>query len=431
MRVKLLKGLIDRELAKGGEGDRVIFDTAVPGFGVRIRDGRGTYVYQFKQRGRSQRVVIDPVTAISLDDARGRAVDLRREFQAGKNPAETKRAKRARLLTVAELLAAYLADLKNSVEKNVMRGNKPPAKRSTLAEFQRLASKAINPTLGRIEVEALDSARVDRWRNQFAASPTTANRSLTLAKAAYRFGQQRGIVAAGVNPFAGVSRFPEKPKQERLTLAELSRLGAALRESLADGTIAPSVALAVKLMLFSGLRVSEVLTDAIKARRSDLDGLRWRDVDLDAGMVHLRDAKAGDRDVLIPRPAVDALRAARTADVPDDFPVCPGVRPDAPLVGLDEPLRRVFQRAGVPWKGGIHALRRTFSSVGLDKGYGRDFLRPLLGHGRGDVTDRYMIASPEALRAAVESIGAEVASALDGRHAVVVDFNRAIARRES
>ena len=184
MRVKLLKGLIDRELAKAGEGDRVLFDTQVPGFGLRIRDGRGTYVYQYKLRGRSQRVVIDAVTAISLDDARGKAVDLRREFQAGKNPAETKRAKRARLLTVAELLAAYLDDLRNSVEKNVMRGTKPPAKKSTLAEFSRLAERAILPTLGRIEVEALDAARVERWRNQFSGAPTTANRSLTLAKAA-------------------------------------------------------------------------------------------------------------------------------------------------------------------------------------------------------------------------------------------------------
>jgi integrase len=422
MRVKLLKGLIDRELSKGGEGDRVIFDTAVPGFGLRIRDGRGTFVYQYKLRGRSQRVVIDAVTAISLDEAREKALDLRREFQAGNNPAEMRRADRARLLTVAELLKAYLEDLQNSVERNVMRGNKPPAKRSTLAEFERLAAKAINPTLGRIEVEALDVARVDRWRNKFSESPTTANRALTLAKAAHRFGQQQGLVAPGLNPFAAVSRYPEKPRQERLTVGELARVGAALRESAADGTISPSVVLAVRLMLFCGLRVSEVLTDPSKARRSELDGLRWSDCDLDAGVLHLRDAKAGDRDVLISRPAVEALRAARPEGVSPDFPVCPGARPDSPLVGVDEQLRRVFDRAGVPWKGGVHCLRRTFSSVGLDKGYGKDFLRPLLGHGRGDVTDRYMIASPDALRAAVEAIGVEIAGALDGTLAPVLDF---------
>lgn len=426
MRVKLLKGLVDRELAKAGEGDRVIFDTSVPGFGLRIRDGRGTYVYQFKLRGRSQRVVIDPVTAISLDEARGRAQDLRREFQAGKNPAAMKREDRARRLTVEELLAAYLDDLQNSVEKNVMRGTKPPAKKSTLAEFSRLAERALVPGLGRIEVEALDAGRIERWRNQYAGAPTTANRSLTLAKAAYRFGQRQGIVAAGQNPFDGVSKFPEKPKRERLTVPELARIGVALRESVAEGATSPSVALAVKLMLYCGLRVSEVLTDAIKARRSDLDGLRWRDVDLDAAVIHLRDAKAGDRDVLISRPAVEALRAARPEGVAADFPVCPGVRPDAPLVGIDEPLRAVFERAGVPWKGGIHSLRRTFSSVGLDKGYGKDFLRPLLGHGKGDVTDGYMIASREALRAAVESIGAEIAGALDGSLATVLPFERPV-----
>lgn len=430
MKVKLLKTVVDGELAKGGSGDRTIFDTTVPGFGLRIRDGRGTWLYQYKLRGRACKVTIDAVSALSLDKARARALELRMEFKAGKDPAAMKREARARRLTVADLLDAYLADLQTSVEKNVMRGSKPPAKRSTLAEFGRLAERAIKPDLGRIEVETLDAGRVERWRNQFAGSPTTANRSLTLAKAAYRFGQKQGLVAHGANPFDGVSRFPEKPKRERLTLAELARLGGALRESLADRTISPSVMLAVKLMLFSGLRVSEVLTDAIKARRSDLDGLRWGDVDLDGGLIHLRDAKAGDRDVLISRPAIEALRAERPADVPGDFPVCPGVRPDAPLVGIDEPLRRVFERAGVAWKGGVHCFRRTFSSVGLDKGFGKDFLRPLLGHGKGDVTDGYMIASPEALRAAVESIGAEIASAIDGKHAIVVDFNRAKGHRE-
>ena len=46
------------------------------------------------------------------------------------------------------------------------------------------------------------------------------------------------------------------------------------------------------------------------------------------------------------------------------------------------------------------------------------------------MTDGYMIASAEALRAAVKNIGAEIAGAIDARHAIVLDFSRVMNRGE-
>lgn len=416
MAIKLTKAVVEREVAKPGTGDRLVYDETVPGFAVRLRTGRAAvYVFAYRLRGKSQKLTIDAVSAVSLEKARERARELRANFKDGGDPASDRRQALQRLLTVGELLEAYLADLEARADAGKKRG-----RRSSAAEFRRLSKGAIVPHLGNLEVKALDPERVNRWHFQFKGSPTTGNRAATVARAAYRFGQRQGLVERGPSPFEALVRFEETPKRERYTLAELELVGAALREFDLKGAIPPSASLAFRILCLTGLRRSEVLIHSLKARRTEGDALRWSDLDLEAGLLRLRHAKAGAREVVLGKPVVTVLRLARPTAYETNTPVCVG-RAGGPLVAFENAIRRVFVEAGVRWKG-CHALRRTFASVAAEQGHGEFLVGTLLGHRAATVTAGYVLAGIEPLRSAADRISGELEAALEGRSAAVVDI---------
>jgi integrase len=423
MAEKLSKATVARYVAKAPESEVLVFDSIVPGFALRIRNARSSYVFTYRIRGRSRKVKIDDVTAISLEAARERARTLRSEVKAGIDPAAARREERQKRNTFAELMRAYLDDLEVRVKSGKRRG-----KQSSLAEFRRLAERSILPELGGAEVEALDFDRVAKWHLGFASMAPTGNRVAALARVAYNFGLQRRLIAPGMNPFDQIEYFRENPRRERYSLPEIERVGRALRESVAAGKISPAAVLTFRLLLFCGLRRSELLGHAKVARRSAGDGLVWGDLDLQAGLMRLRKAKAGARDVILATPALATIRAGMPAEPAADAPVCAGPN-GALLTMFEDPLRRVFVKAEVPWRG-VHALRRTFASVAGDQGFGEYIVAALLGHGPSNVTGGYVLAGADPLRLAAERISGELAAALDGKPAAsVVAFDSKKASR--
>lgn len=128
------------------------------------------------------------------------------------------------------------------------------------------------------------------------------------------------------------------------------------------------------LLRESGMRMSEPLLEA-----------RWRDVDWGASILHLRDAKAGARDVPLSPKAIEALRALQDL-------VQPG--PADPLVqvsyeAMKACLHRACKKAGIEdlhW----HDLRRT-AATRLAKKTGNAFLvQALTGHKTWSMVERYV-----------------------------------------
>src|SRR5579864_3742255 len=107
--------------------------------------------------------------------ARDRARTLYVQIRAGSDPAEDRRADRARRVTFAEMAAAYIADLRDRAARGVKRG-----RLSTAAEFERLLNRLILPALGGREIEGLDIAEVQSLHRSLAATPTQANRCLAV-----------------------------------------------------------------------------------------------------------------------------------------------------------------------------------------------------------------------------------------------------------
>jgi integrase len=216
--------------------------------------------------------------------------------------------------------AAYLADLRERAATGVKRG-----RLSTAAEFERLLDRRILPALGSREVEALEIAHVKALHRSLAETPAQANRYLTVISAILRFADRHlRVRPAGGDPVGGVAPFGEKGHRERFTTAQVAQLGEALNAAESDGTLHPSELLAMRLLVLTGMRRSEVTGHMQRVRRTETAGLRWGDVDLEARVIRLRGGKSGARVVPLGRAAVDLLVKAKPADAsPEDY-VCPG-----------------------------------------------------------------------------------------------------------
>ncbi|MEO0729085.1 MAG: site-specific integrase, partial [Pseudomonadota bacterium] len=184
----------------------------------------------------------------------------------------------------------------------------------------------------------------------------------------------------------GVSHFKEATRERFLSSEELQRLGSALRLAETDGlpwdqetikqsskhlakaanqrvVISPYVTAAIRLLLFTGCRMREILH------------LRWNEIDSERGLLLLPDSKTGKRAVVLNSAALSVLS---TLERIDDY-VIVSDKPGQPRSDLNRPWRRIRKHAGLD-DVRIHDLRHSFASVGAGSGLGLPIVGKLLGH---------------------------------------------------
>jgi integrase len=221
---------------------------------------------------------------------------------------------------------------------------------------------------------------VDRWQSN-RLTPSVIRNSLLPLRVIYRRALARGQVAA--NPTHGVELPAVRGRRDRIAAPEeAARLLTALD--------APERAIWATAM-YAGLRLGE------------LRALRWADVDLAAGVIHVRrswDPKAGEvapksragvRRVPMPARLRDELLEHRmTADAAPDRLVFArnGNTPFDPST--------INTRARAAWtetklkRIGLHESRHTFASLMIAAGVNAKALSSYLGHANIAVTfDRY------------------------------------------
>ena len=226
----------------------------------------------------------------------------------------------------------------------------------------------------------------------------TAGQALAVLGAVLAFAVARGL--RDDNPVRGVRKPPIRKMERFLSEAEIARLGEALdAETAASGD--PYPAAAVKLLLFTGCRRSEVV------------GLRWEWVDFERAMIFLPDSKTGAKPVYLNAPALDVLAALPRQDG-NPHVIC-GHRDGGAYVGMDKVWRRVRAAAGLLGLR-LHDLRHSFASLGAAGGGSLLVLGKLLGHRNASTTERYAHLSADPMRQAAEAIGQRIKAAL-GREA--------------
>jgi integrase len=235
----------------------------------------------------------------------------------------------------------------------------------------------------------------------------------------YAFARRAAIVSEGINPTRGIDKFKESCRERFLTSEELERLGSALREAEICGIpwtvdesrpttkhvakavqvtkINPYAAAALRLLLFTGCRLREILH------------LRWEHVDLERGCLFLPDSKSGRKTVLLNTPALAVLNGLERIGPY----VVPGDDPEQSRHDLKRPWKAVTKHAGL--KGvRLHDLRHTYASFGAGVGFGLPIIGRLLGHSQATTTARYAHLDNDPLRRASEVIANHIATSLDG-----------------
>jgi integrase len=267
------------------------------------------------------------------------------------------------------------------------------------------------PKLGSLRLHDVTADHLRRLHRSLSKTPVEANRTLTALSAVFGWADRAELLPPGTNPTRYVERYAETGTRRAFTHEELAALGTALRDAEERQEIHPSAILAIRLLALTGMRRSEILGHTMRNRRGAREGLRWGDVDLDAGTVTLHDSKTGRQARVIGAAAVELLQAAKPKDAAATDPVCPGTVQGQPFVGIDKARKRLWKAAGLDGVD-LHSLRHAFASIGAHVDGGRyvGMVAPLLGHGHQSraITERYITSNPEALRPAADAIAAEL-----------------------
>lgn len=166
--------------------------------------------------------------------------------------------------------------------------------------------------------------------------------------------------------------------------------------------VSPFVLAAIRLLLFTGCRLSEILN------------LRWSEVDFERGILNLSDSKTGKKSVILNGPAKAILFALPRIGAH----VISGQDPTKPRASITRQWYRIRELSGLDGSDGkppfrLHDFRHNFASIGVGGGMGLPIVGKLLGHTQPATTQRYAHLDVDPLRRAANLIGATIAAAMD------------------
>jgi len=386
-RRRITKRLVDGLQAT--DRDYIVWDGALPGFGVRVRpSGSKSYVVQYRAgRGRkaaSRRITIATSSKLPPDEARGIAKGIIGDVARNDDPAADRTRKR-REMTIREVAALYLAD-------HVKAYNKP----SWAKEIELILSARILPAFATKRIGDLTRADIKRWHSRMAASPYRANRCLAVLRKMLSLAHREWELRDD-NPAIGIKPFPEERRERFFGPEELKAIGRWLAKVELDGSVHRAFILATRLMLLTGMRLGEVAT------------AHWSDVDLSANLIRLRDAKSGARTVPLNSQAVAFLANAQRRGTY----VCGLNGGNNVMTRFDYHAfwRRLTKGIGLA-NARPHDCRHTVATLGAMAGGTAFTLRDLLGHKTIAVTAGYVARTVDPVRALSEDVGGRIGAAL-------------------
>ena len=100
---------------------------------------------------------------------------------------------------------------------------------------------------------------VVKLHHSLSEVPIQANRVFECVRRMMNVAEKWGVRPDGSNPCLRVERFRDQSREHYLTARELAALGDALTEAERTRTELPSVVAAVRLLILTGCRLSEVL----------------------------------------------------------------------------------------------------------------------------------------------------------------------------
>jgi integrase len=372
------------ENIRPGDARREVPDGEVRGMYLVIQpSGAKSYVLRYRHAGKPRKLTIGPVE-MGLGEARKLAASARVAIATGKDPAGEKTLGKAAVKEAAhearrakrDVVEAVVAEF---VDKHVRRNNKP----STGREYERLLEKEITtPWRGR-RLADISRRDVNMLLDDIVArgAPIGANRILAILRKFCKWAVSREIIER--SPVDGVlARSTETPRDRVLDDHELRVVWLA-----ADSLGWPFNAI-VRLLILTG------------ARRSEVAGMAWAEVDLEKKLWSLPASRAKNKrahSLPLSSAAIDILKSLPHIENPNGLIFPAGFTRQrtrgpvsvsgfsAPKVRLGRAIANLVEADGSPplAQFGFHDLRRSAASGMAKLGVDLHVIERCLNHASG------------------------------------------------
>lgn len=384
---KLTKAFVEK-LPFEPSGQRFYRDTDLKGFGLRVSKTVKVYIAESKLHGKTIRATIARHNVVTVDEARTRAKKLLAEISEGKNPHDVEKARKAKLVTLAEVLESYIE----------LRTNLKP---SSIQDYRQTLSVYLGDWLNKPIIEITKDMIEARFRKLSKVSPSRANKTMRnlraiLNYAIVKYEDNNGDSFLRQNPVSRLTQLRAwHREQRRSTLIKHYDLAPWYQAviNLTNDSVAPNREVVrdfLLLLLFTGLR------------RSEAAKLTWNRVDLRDRTLIITDTKNHTDHTLPLTDFLYDLLSRRKENTQTQY-VFPNETNTGHLVDPKKQIKNVVNESGVKFT--CHDLRRTFITIAESLDISAYSLKRLLNHKMtNDVTAGYIITDVERLRAPMQKI---------------------------
>jgi integrase len=257
------------------KSDHFEWDDEMPGFGLRVRSGRGSWVMQYQVHGRSHRIKLGDQAVMSADSARSAAKEAAGKIAVSRRTGEAhpileQRNIRDEMIR-AEAKRPGDAQFGSRIEEylTARQGNGNGLREASLIETRRYLTQHFK-ALHNIPLNQIRRLDVSNVLSEIK-SPAVYNRARSTLSTFYAWAIGRGWCDA--NPVVGTNKAEGESERKRvLTDNEIATVWLAADKANGYGTI-------LKLLLLTG------------CRRDEIGGLRWNEVDLNARTITIPGAR--------------------------------------------------------------------------------------------------------------------------------------------
>lgn len=356
-------------------GTRAVYhDAKTTGLQIRVTaTGAKTFcVYRRIKGGQPERVTLGRYPEMSIEQARRKAADINAAIEGGENPAKVKRAHREEP-TFADVFALFIPGKRKR--------NGQPLGDRTIRDYQdclRLHLAKIKELklsqIGREDVRRIHAATTKK-------SPASANRAVAIISSVYNYAIDELEVYTGANPAAKIKKNYEAPRERFAQTDELPRLFTAMEaDPLGDFFL---------LALLTG------------ARRSNIQAMRWDEINLDEGIWRIPLTKNGTSQNVTLSPEAVIVLSSRKKLAESPF-VFPGTGASGHLMEPKRAWARILKHAGLDDLR-IHDLRRTLGSWQAKTGASLTIIGKSLNHKTHQATAIYARLDLDPVRQSVNT----------------------------
>jgi len=362
------------------------YDTQLPGFLLEVRaSGRATYYQRYRDKyGRTKQARIGHTNSLSLEEARGKAKQIRSQALMGVDiNLDQQKLKEMPTMTqfVEEQYLPHVKAYKRSWESD-----------------KAIFIKKIKPVWGNLKLSEISRQDIELFRRNFIKEgykPGSTNRYMALVKYIFTLAEKWEVIEK--SPARGISKLQENNIKERyLSAKETENLLKELKLSKYT-----TVADLIEFLILTG------------ARKSEATNAKWTDMDIENGIWTVPLSKSGhSRPIILSQAAISLLDKRKDLDKDSPY-VFASSKTGLPFKNFFYEWCTIRNNAGIP-DVRIHDLRHNFASVLVNSGRSLYEVQKLLGHANIKTTQRYAHLEKRTLKDAVNLISSRIYAGKNG-----------------